>query len=128
MGIFWYVLQTNCNQTAHAGRSTDQPAGEHRASTADRPGQARALEAEAGGEHARAADLHAVAAAGWERFTNVFEQAHSLLGQGRCLARLEDPAADEPLSRALALFTDMGATARVADCDSLIAQASRLSS
>jgi len=55
-------------------------------------------------------------------------QAHSLLGQGRCLARLEDPAADEPLSRALALFTDMGATARVADCDSLIAQASRLSS
>ena len=84
---------------------------------------ARALHAEASGDHAQAASLHADAAGRWERFSSVLEQAHALLGQGRCLTRLADPAAEQPLHRARALFAEMGAAARVADCDALGAHA-----
>ena len=84
---------------------------------------ARGHRAEATGDCAEAAALHAVAAARWEQFGDVLEQAHALLGQGRCLTRLADPAAEQPLRCARALFADMGAQARVADCDTLIVQA-----
>jgi hypothetical protein len=89
---------------------------------------ARALQAEASGNHNRAAHLHGDAASRWQRFGDVLEQAHALLGEGRCLSQLGDPAADQPLRQARALFTEMGARPRVAECDTLIAQAVKLSS
>jgi hypothetical protein len=58
----------------------------------------------------------------------VLEQAHALLGQGRCLTALADPEADQPLRQARALFDRMGARPRINDCDTLIARASKLSS
>jgi class 3 adenylate cyclase/tetratricopeptide (TPR) repeat protein len=86
----------------------------------------RALEAERAGEHAEAAARYADAATRWERFTEVLEQAHALLGQGRCLAAFGDPAADLRLRQARALFDQMGARRRVDECDRLIAGASKL--
>ena len=56
------------------------------------------------------------------------EEAYALLGRGRCLTTLGNPAADRTLREARHLFDDMGARARVAECDALIAQASKLSS
>jgi class 3 adenylate cyclase/tetratricopeptide (TPR) repeat protein len=88
----------------------------------------RALRAERAGDYAEAAALYADAADRWEAFTEVIEQAHSLLGQGRCLTAVGDPGADLPLRQARALFDQMGARRRVDECDSLIAQASKLSS
>jgi class 3 adenylate cyclase/tetratricopeptide (TPR) repeat protein len=88
----------------------------------------RAIQAERAGEFAEAAALYADAADRWEKFTEKIEQAHALLGEGRCLAALGDPHADAPLRRARALFDEMGARRRVDECDSLIADASKLSS
>ena len=88
----------------------------------------RALQAERAGDHARAAALYADAADRWEQFTEGIEEAHALLGQGRCLAAVGDPGADLPLRRARALFDQMGARGRVDECDRLIARASRLTS
>ncbi len=87
-----------------------------------------AILAEQSGDHATAASLYADAANRWEQFTGVLEQAHALLGQGRCLTTLGDPHADQPLRWARALFDQMGARPRVQECDSLIAQAGKLSS
>jgi hypothetical protein len=89
---------------------------------------ARALQAEASGDFAGGARLHAHAANRWEQFGSVLEHAHALLGHGRCLTQLADPDADQPLRRARALFTSMNARARVAECDSFIAQTAKLSS
>ncbi len=88
----------------------------------------RAIQAERAGEHAEAAALYAAAADRWERFTEVLEQAHALLGQGRCLTAAGNPGPDQPLRRARALFDQIGARRRVDECDSLIAQASKLTS
>jgi tetratricopeptide (TPR) repeat protein len=88
----------------------------------------RAIQAERAGEHAEAAALYADAADRWEQFTEVIEQAHALLGQGRCLVAAGDPGADRPLRQARAFFDDMGAHPRVAACDNLIARASKLTS
>ena len=81
----------------------------------------RAIQAERAGEHARAAALYADAADRWEQFTEVIEQAHALLGQGRCLVAVGDPGADMPLRQARALFDRMGARRRIDECDNLIA-------
>ena len=89
---------------------------------------ARAELAQARGEYTSAADLFAGAADGWRRFGSGFEEAYALLGQGRCLAALDDPTAGQPLWEARRMFDEMGARARIAECDTLIAQASRLSS
>jgi DNA-binding SARP family transcriptional activator/tetratricopeptide (TPR) repeat protein len=83
---------------------------------------ARALQAELDGDTDQAATLHAEAAGRWEEFGCVLEQAHALLGQGRCLTRLASPVAVQPLRRAHVLFATMDARARVADCDSLLAE------
>jgi hypothetical protein len=88
----------------------------------------RAIQAERAGEHAQAAALYADAADRWDQFTEVIEQAHALLGQGRCLTALGDPDADVPLREARALFDQMGARRRVDECDTLIAKASKLTS
>ena len=89
----------------------------------------RAIQAERLGEHARAAELYGDAAEHWERLTEVIEQAHALLGCGRCLIAVGDPAAEAPLQTARALFERMGARPRVDACDALTARLSgRLSS
>jgi class 3 adenylate cyclase/tetratricopeptide (TPR) repeat protein len=88
----------------------------------------RAMQAERAGEPAEAAAHFADAAHCWQQFTEVPEQAHALLGQGRCLAVAGDPRADAPLRQARALFDQMGARRRVAECDHLIARASKLTS
>ena len=64
----------------------------------------------------------------WGEFGASLEQAYALVGRGRCLAALRDPAADRPLRQARHLFDEMGARARVPECDALIAQAGKLSS
>jgi tetratricopeptide (TPR) repeat protein len=89
---------------------------------------AAALLAEARGAYAEAAERFADAAAGWEGFGGVLEHAYALLGQGRCLAALGDPTADQALRQARALFDEMGARPRVDECDNLIALTSKLSS
>jgi class 3 adenylate cyclase/tetratricopeptide (TPR) repeat protein len=92
------------------------------------PGQQHALatvsaiKAEAVGDHAKAAGLYADAGKRWGRFTNVLEQAHALLAQGRCLVSIHDRSADQTLRKSRALFEGMGANPRIAECDRLIAQ------
>ena len=88
----------------------------------------RAIQAERAGEGAGAAALYADAAERWEQLTEVIEQAHALLGHGRCLTAVGGPGADSPLRRARALFDQMGARRRVDECDTLIARASKLTS
>jgi tetratricopeptide (TPR) repeat protein len=94
------------------------------------PGQQHALKAvsairaEAVGDHAKAAPLYADAATRWERFTNVLEQAHALVGQGRCLTVIGDRSADQPIRKGRVLFDRMAASPRIAECDRLIAEAS----
>ena len=48
------------------------------------------------------------------------ERAHALLGQGRCLFALDDPAAQEPLSEARELFTSMGYRPALADTETML--------
>jgi hypothetical protein len=88
----------------------------------------RAIEAEQREDHRQAAALYGEVAAQWEQFTARLEQAYALLGEGRCLAALEAPTAEDVLRRARALFDAIGALPRVADCDSLITQVNELSS
>jgi hypothetical protein len=93
------------------------------------PGQQHALttvsaiHAEAIGDHEQAAAIYAEGANRWEQFTNVLEQAHALLGEGRSLVSIGDPSADQPLRTCRALFAQFGARPRVAECDRLIAEA-----
>jgi tetratricopeptide (TPR) repeat protein len=89
---------------------------------------ARAQLAAAGGEHGDAADQFYESGECWQRFGATLEQAYALLGEGRCLTLLGDPQADQSLRRARALFDTMGARPRLNECDTLIAQASKLTS
>ncbi len=89
---------------------------------------ARALIGEAHGDLRNAAERYEDAAARWDGFGARLEHANAILGQGRCLAALDDPSADRMLREARALFDDMDARPSVTECDSLIAQVSRLSS
>jgi hypothetical protein len=88
----------------------------------------RAIQAELAGDHAEAAVLYADAADRWEKFAEASEEAHARLGEGRCLATADAPAADVPVRRARALFEQMGARRRTDECDMLLAQTSRLTS
>lgn len=74
------------------------------------------------GDHESAAEVYLEAASGWEHHGTVPEQAYALLGQGRCLVALEDPAAEEPLRQAAELFSSMGYRPALADTEALIAQ------
>jgi hypothetical protein len=84
---------------------------------------ARAQLAEAAGDHAGAATLYAEAAARWQEFGNVPERAYALLGQGRCLLALQDPAAEQPLRQAAELFTSMGYRPALTETETLLQQA-----
>jgi tetratricopeptide (TPR) repeat protein len=82
---------------------------------------ARAQIAEHASRHAEAADLYAAAGRQWEELGAVPEQAHALLGLGRCLLALEDPDAGQPLAEAAALFREMGYAPALAEAESLAA-------
>jgi hypothetical protein len=87
---------------------------------------ARAQLAEAAGDHADAATLYSEAAARWQGFGNVPERAHALLGQGRCLLALGDPASEQPLRQAAELFSAMGYRPALAEAKALLEQTIRL--
>jgi tetratricopeptide (TPR) repeat protein len=82
---------------------------------------ARAQIAEHAGDHAEAAALYASAGQQWEELGAVPEQAHALLGQGRCLVALEDPDAERALAEATELFRAMGYRPALAEAESLTA-------
>lgn len=85
----------------------------------------RAQLAEAAGHHSEAATEYAEAAERWRVFGNVPERAYALLGQGRCLTELANPTAEKSLRQARAIFTDIGAQSRVAECHTLIARTAK---
>ncbi|MGZ4407505.1 MAG: hypothetical protein ACXVY6_01780, partial [Gaiellaceae bacterium] len=83
---------------------------------------ARAEVAEALGDSGRAASLYAEAAQRWQEFGNVPERAYALLGQGRCLRALGEPAAEQPLREARKLFQSIGYKPALAETDALLNQ------
>lgn len=97
------------------GTAASTPLIEHCLATA------RAALSEAAHEQ-EAASLYAAVAAHWNEFGNVIEQAHALLGQGRCMVDTGDPSAAEPLQQARELFAALGFDPAVAETDALRAQ------
>jgi predicted ATPase/class 3 adenylate cyclase len=87
---------------------------------------ARAQLAEAAGDHAHASELYRDAAARWHEFGNVPERAYALLGLGRCLVALGEPA-EQPLRQARDLLASMGYKPALAETDVLLRQAGVLS-
>jgi class 3 adenylate cyclase/tetratricopeptide (TPR) repeat protein len=85
--------------------------------------------AEASGDHDAAADGYADAAGRWERFGVIPEHAYALQGHGRCLINLGQPHEAAPvLHQARALFDRLGAIPALAETDTLLEQATALSS
>jgi predicted ATPase/class 3 adenylate cyclase len=84
--------------------------------------------AEAAGNHTEAASLYAGAAEHWHQFGNKPEHAYALLGQGRCLHTLGDPAAHRPLIQARELFASMGYEPALAETDALLAESQHAAS
>ena len=84
---------------------------------------ARAQLTEHDGDHAGAADLYAEAAARWQEFGNVPEQARALLGQGRSLRASGQDGAEQPLRAARELFSSMGYEPALAETDELLGAA-----
>ena len=89
---------------------------------------ARAQILEARRELRPAADAYAAAEKRLALLGCALDRGYCVLGEGRCLAALGDPAAEPALLKARELFAAMGAVARLADCDALLAEATRLSS
>jgi hypothetical protein len=71
----------------------------------------------------RAAGLFADVAPRWEEFGQSPEQAHALLGEGRCRIAAGLPGAVGPLSRARELFDTLGMRRAVLETDRLLASA-----
>ena len=88
----------------------------------------RAQLTEYSGDHAAAEALYAEAAERWQHFGNVPEHAYALLGQGRCLVALTDPAAEQPLREAAELFSSMGYRPALAETETLLEQTIALAS
>ena len=84
--------------------------------------------AAAGGHPAAPTALFTEAAGRWREFGNVPEQAHALLGQGRCLAELGRPDAETPLREARELFSSIGYKPALAQTETLLEQTTAASS
>ena len=78
--------------------------------------------AEARGELERAEELYASAEEGWRTFS-VPERAQSLLGRGRCLLAVGDPAATAVLREANEVFASLKAELYIPEVNSLFEQA-----
>ena len=90
---------------------------------------ATAALAEAWGDHQAAVDGYADAAERWEQFGVIPEHAYALQGHGRCLIHLGRVHEAAPmLQHARELFDQLGAIPAVAETDTLLAQATTLSS
>jgi tetratricopeptide (TPR) repeat protein len=88
----------------------------------------RAALAEAQGDDKTAADAYADGAARWREFGVLTEQAFALLGQGRCLTALGQPAEAAPaLQAARAIFSTLQAAPALAETDTLLQQVEQLS-
>ena len=86
---------------------------------------ATALCVEAAGDPAAALTLFDRASAAFAALTVVWEQAGCLVGRGRCLVALgRTGEAGEPITRARAMFAQLGAAPSVAECDALLAETS----
>ncbi len=88
----------------------------------------RAALLEARGELRPAAESYAAVAGKWQRFGSELERGYAMLGRGRCLAALGDPEAASVLQETRRLFLDIQAHGRVADCDAVLSDVTRLSS
>jgi hypothetical protein len=88
----------------------------------------RAHLAEAAGNQDQAAALYARAAERWQQFGNVPERAYALLGQGRCLAALDQREAEQPLQQARELFAAMGYKQALVETEQLLDQGARAAS
>jgi class 3 adenylate cyclase/tetratricopeptide (TPR) repeat protein len=88
----------------------------------------RAALSEAAGGHPAAAEQYAEAVGRWREFGNVPELAYALLGQGRCLATLGKPEAEQPLREARELLESMGYRPALEECDALLGQAAAAAS
>jgi class 3 adenylate cyclase len=83
---------------------------------------ARASIAELGDDPEAAAAGFSDAAARWLTFAMPYEEAHALLGQGRCLAALgRAPEAAAPLAAARAIFARLGARPALREAEDLLA-------
>lgn len=83
--------------------------------------------AEAGGDAQAAADGYAETAERWQQFGVIPERAYALLGQGRCLTALGQPAeATRALVQAREIFNSLKAAPALAETDALVGQASAL--
>jgi tetratricopeptide (TPR) repeat protein len=103
---------------AHADRST--PRGRLTVLTSE------AVLAETAGRMEEAAARYAEAAAGWLPYGFPLERGRALLGQARCLARLERPReVAKALREAREVFERLRAKPLLADVDSVSAEASR---
>jgi predicted ATPase/class 3 adenylate cyclase len=78
---------------------------------------------EASGNRTEAVSLFSDAAHRWHQFGDVPEHAYALLGHGRCLRALGDPAAKKPLTEARELFASMGYKSALAETQALLGQA-----
>jgi len=81
---------------------------------------AQAVLAEATGDPEHAATLYAEAAAGWTTYHHVLEHALTLLGQGRCLAQLGRPDAEQVLRVAHQHLKALGARPTAAEARKLL--------
>ncbi|MDF2741382.1 MAG: hypothetical protein K0S88_2752, partial [Actinomycetia bacterium] len=81
---------------------------------------AQAVLAEATGDSEHAATLYAEAAAGWTTYHHVLEHALTLLGQGRCLAQLGRPDAEQVLRVAHQHLKTLGARPTAAEAMKLL--------
>ena len=65
------------------------------------------------------------AASGWREFGVPYEEAHALLGEGRCLVALgRAPEVAAPLAEAREIFARLRATPALAEADCLLRQVS----
>ena len=84
---------------------------------------ARAVLAEAQGEHHQAAARYAQAAHGWQAYGHVLEHGQALLGLGRCRLALAEPGTEQALTEARQLFARLQATPLLAETDRWLGQA-----
>jgi class 3 adenylate cyclase/tetratricopeptide (TPR) repeat protein len=110
-------LLARCGRLAKGDFASD----DHRRSTF------QGIAALAEDRHDDGVDAFGRAARGWEAFGNPYEQAHALLGLGRCLLALRRPNdAATPLQQARTLFASLCAAPALAEVDALLEEAGRL--
>jgi hypothetical protein len=112
-------------ETLLAGVTEDQP---RTVRTRNALETARAVAAEARGDHDDAAGRYARCAAAWLSYGSIPERAHALLGEGRSRRALGDPEGGDRLRAAREVYAALGAAASVRDVDALLSDAAAATS